>query len=247
MERTRRIRISSLPRVRKRSPAHPEPELEEPKLARVAVVLSGCGYLDGAEIHESVITLLALDRAGAEVECLAPDRAQRDVVDHRNGEAIPGAERNVLVESARIARGEIRDVAEARVVDYDAVILPGGFGAAKNLSSFAVDGPECSIDPGVERLLRDAHEAGKPIGLVCIAPAIGAKLFPDVELTIGTDPETAGALEKMGAHHKSCPVDAFVCDDQARVVSCPAYMLGPGIKDVAVGIEKLVAEVLRLA
>ena len=126
-------------------------------------------------------------------------------------------------------------------------MVPGGYGAAKNLSSFAVDGADCTVDPGVERLLRDAHAAGKPIGLICIAPAIGARLFPDVELTIGSDPGTAGALEQMGAHHKSCPVDAFVCDEKTRVVSCPAYMLGPGIKDVAAGIEKLVHEVLRLA
>jgi enhancing lycopene biosynthesis protein 2 len=216
-------------------------------MTRVAVLLSGCGYLDGAEIQESVITLLALDRAGAQVECLAPDRAQRDVVDHRSGEAVSGEERNVLAEAARIARGAIRDVAQARAEDYDAVILPGGYGAAKNLSSFAVDGPGCDVDPGVERLLRDAHAAGKPIGLICIAPAIGARLFPDVELTIGSDADTAGALEAMGAHHKDCPVDAFVCDERARVVSCPAYMLGPGIKDVAAGIEQLVAEVLRLA
>jgi len=216
-------------------------------MTRVAVLLSGCGYLDGAEIQESVITLLALDRAGAQVECLAPDAAQRDVVDHRSGEAVPGEERNVLAEAARIARGAIRDVAEARAEDYDAVILPGGYGAAKNLSSFAVDGADCEVDPGVERLLRDAQAAGKPIGLICIAPAIGARLFPDVELTIGSDPDTAGALEAMGAHHKDCPVNAFVCDERARVVSCPAYMLGPGIKDVAVGIEQLVAEVLRLA
>ena len=215
-------------------------------MTRVAVLLSGCGYLDGAEIQESVITLLALDRAGAQVECLAPDRAQRDVVDHRSGEAVAGEERNVLTEAARIARGAIRDVAEARAEDYDAVILPGGYGAAKNLSSFAVDGADCEVDPGVERLLRDAQAAGKPIGLICIAPAIGARLFPDVELTIGSDPDTAGALEAMGAHHKDCPVNAFVCDERARVVSCPAYMLGPGIKDVAAGIEQLVAEVLRL-
>ena len=215
-------------------------------MARVAVLLSGCGYLDGAEIQESVITLLALDRAGAQVECLAPDRAQRDVVDHRSGEAVAGEERNVLTEAARIARGAIRDVAEARAEDYDAVILPGGYGAAKNLSSFAVDGADCEVDPGVERLLRDAQAAGKPIGLICIAPTIGARLFPDVELTIGSDPDTAGALEAMGAHHKDCPVNAFVCDERARVVSCPAYMLGPGIKDVAAGIEQLVAEVLRL-
>ncbi len=216
-------------------------------MPRVAVVLSGCGYLDGAEIHESVITLLSLDRAGAEVECFAPDKPQRDVVDHRTGEPVAGETRNVLAEASRIARGQIRDVAEARAEDFDAVVLPGGFGAAKNLSSFAVDGPGCSIYPGVERLLRDVHAAGKPIGLICIAPAIGAKLFPDVELTIGSDPATAGALESMGAHHKQCPVESYVCDERARVVSCPAYMLGPGVKDVAAGIEGLVKEVLRLA
>jgi len=216
-------------------------------MPRVAVVLSGCGYLDGAEIHESVVTLLALDRAGAEVQCLAPDKPQRDVVDHRTGQAVKGESRNVLAESARIARGAIRDVAEARAAEFDAVIVPGGFGAAKNLCSFATLGPDCAVDPGVERLLRDAHAAGKPIGLICIAPAIAARLFPGVELTIGSDPGTAGALEKMGAHHKACAVEAFVCDERARVVSCPAYMLGPGIKDVAAGIEKLVSEVLRLA
>jgi enhancing lycopene biosynthesis protein 2 len=217
------------------------------EMSRVAVVLSGCGYLDGAEIHESVISLLALDRAGAEVQCLAPDKPQRDVVDHRSGQAAEGESRNVLAESARIARGEIGDVAGARAEDFDAVIVPGGFGAAKNLSSFAVEGPDCSVDPGVERLLRDAHAAGKPIGLICIAPAIAARLFPGVDLTIGSDPDTAGALEKMGAHHKSCAVESFVCDERAKLVTCPAYMLGPGIKDVAAGIEKLVREVLRLA
>jgi len=216
-------------------------------MSRVAVVLSGCGYLDGAEIHESVVTLLALDRAGAEVQCLAPDKPQRDVVDHRTGQPVEGEARNVLAESARIARGEIQDVADARAEDFDAVIVPGGFGAAKNLSSFAVEGPGCTVDPGVERLLQDAHAAGKPIGMICIAPAIAARLFPGVDLTIGSDPDTAGALEQMGAHHKACAVESFVCDERARVVSCPAYMLGPSIKGVAAGIEKLVGEVLRLA
>jgi enhancing lycopene biosynthesis protein 2 len=216
-------------------------------MPRVAVVLSGCGYLDGAEIHESVVTLLALDRAGAEVQCLAPDKPQRDVVDHRTGQAVEGESRNVLAESARIARGEIKDVAGARADEFDAVVVPGGFGAAKNLSSFAVEGPGCSVDAGVESLLRDAHAAGKPIGLICIAPNIAAKLFPGVDLTIGSDQATASALEQMGAHHKTCAVEDFVCDEKAKVVSCPAYMLGPGIKDVAAGIEKLVGEVLRLA
>ncbi|MCP3984784.1 MAG: isoprenoid biosynthesis glyoxalase ElbB [bacterium] len=216
-------------------------------MTRVGVILSGCGYLDGTEIHESVIALLSLDREGAQVQCLAPDKPQLDVVDHRTGEAIAGETRNVLVEAARIARGEIEDVANANAADFDAVIVPGGYGAAKNLSSFAVEGPDSTVDPGVEKLLRAVHEARKPIGFICIAPNLAARLFPGVDLTIGSDPETAGALETMGAHHKACPVESFVCDEKAKVVSCPAYMLGPGIKDVAAGIEKLVGEVLRLA
>lgn len=216
-------------------------------MTRVAVILSGCGYLDGGEVHESVIALLSLDRAGAQVQCLAPDKPQRDVVDHRTGEAVTGETRNVLTEAARIARGEIEDVAMADAASFDAVIVPGGYGAAKNLSSFAVEGPGCKVDPGVEKLLREVHQAGKPIGFICIAPNLAARLFPGVDLTIGSDPETASVLETLGAHHKACPVESFVCDEKAKVVTCPAYMLGPGIKDVAAGIEKLVEEVLRLA
>jgi enhancing lycopene biosynthesis protein 2 len=215
-------------------------------MAKIGVILSGCGYLDGAEIQESVVTLLALDRAGAEVECLAPDKEQMHVVNHRTGEVVEGESRNVLTESARIARGEIRDVALANADDYDALILPGGYGAAKNLSNFAVAGPECSVDPGVEKLINHARAAGKPVGFICIAPAIAAQLIPGVELTIGTDASTAAALEQMGATHTDCAVESYVCDEQAKVVSCPAYMLGPGIKDIAIGIERLVDEVLRM-
>ena len=214
---------------------------------RVAVVLSGCGYLDGAEIQESVIALLALDRAGAEVHCFAPDKPQMHVVDHRSGDEVSGESRNVLTESARIARGEITDLADASAADFDAVILPGGYGAAKNLSSFATEGADCAVDPSTEKFLRAMHESGKPVGLICIAPAVGARLFPEVELTIGSDPDTASAIEEMGAHHKACPVEGFICDEKAKVVSCPAYMLGPGIKDVAAGIEALVEQILRLA
>ncbi len=216
-------------------------------MARVGVILSGCGYLDGAEIQEAVLTLLALDRAGAEAICLAPDVPQRKVVNHLTGEE-QGESRNVLVESARIARGQIRDVAEATAEELDALILPGGFGAALNLCDFAVAGPDCTVDPGVARLVREVHAASKPIGAICIAPALIAKILGDegVELTIGNDAETAAALERMGAHHCDCPVDAFVVDRKQKVVTTPAYMLGPGVKDVAAGIERCVAETLGL-
>ena len=146
-------------------------------MAKVGVLLSGCGVFDGAEIHESVITLLALDRAGAEAVCMAPDVDQMHVVDHRTEQPVPGETRNVLTESARIARGDIKDVATVSADDLDAVVIPGGFGAAKNLCTFAVDGPNCTVNPDVQRLVVEMFDKGKPIAAVCIAPALIAKIF----------------------------------------------------------------------
>lgn len=215
---------------------------------RVGVVLSGCGYRDGAEIQESVLTLLALARAGAEAVCFAPDIPQAQVVDHLTGKTVDES-RNVLHESARIARGKVQDVAKADANQLDALILPGGFGAALNLCDFATKGPDAHVDPGVEKLVRAVHAAGKPIGAICIAPALMAKVLGDEgpRLTIGNDAETAQAIEACGATHVTCPVEEAVTDEARRIVTTPAYMLGPGIADVAAGIEHCVAEVLRLA
>jgi len=216
---------------------------------RVGVILSGCGFRDGAEIHESVLTLLALDRAGVETVCFAPDVPQAQVVDHLTGDAVDES-RNVLQESARIARGEITDVKQADAASLDALILPGGFGAALNLCDFAVKGPEASVNEDVAALVRAVHAAGKPIGAICIAPALIAKVLGEdgsPTLTIGTDEGTAAAIEACGAAHESCPVEAFVVDTDARIVTTPAYMLGPTIKHVAEGIEQCVTEVLKLA
>lgn len=212
----------------------------------VGVVLSGCGYLDGAEIHESVCTLLALDRAGATIKCYAPN-VEFDVVDHNTSQPT-GEKRNVLQESGRIARGEIEDLANAKADDLDAVILPGGFGAAKNLSDFAVKGTECEVHPQLAQLLRDMHAAKKPIGAICIAPAVIARALGEHKpsLTIGNDSGTASALESMGAKHCDCPVTEFVIDAENKVVSTPAYMLGPSIHHVQQGIQKTVDEVLKL-
>jgi len=217
-------------------------------MARVGVVLSGCGYLDGAAIQEAVFTLLALDRAGAQVSCFAPDVDQLKVVNHLTGEEAK-ERRNVLVESARIARGKIADVAQAKAADLDALILPGGFGAALNLCDFAVNGPNCTVHPDVAALVKEVHAAGKPIGAICIAPALIAKVLggEKVKVTIGTDAGVGQAIEAMGATHEACPVEQFVVDRQRKVVTTPAYMLGPGPKDVAAGIEGCVAEVLAMA
>ncbi len=215
---------------------------------KVGVVLSGCGVYDGAEIHESVLTLLALDRAGAEAVCLAPDVAQRHVVNHLTGQPAAGESRNVLVEAARIARGAVKDLAGFDPAGLDALVLPGGFGAAKNLSDFAFAGADCSVNPEAARVLRAVHAAGKPVGAICIAPVILARLLgaEKPRLTIGTDPGTASAIGKMGGEHVSCGGGQAVVDAEKRLVTTPAYMLDSPISEVAAGIEKLVAELLAM-
>ncbi|MCC5808606.1 MAG: isoprenoid biosynthesis glyoxalase ElbB [Opitutales bacterium] len=215
---------------------------------KVGIVLSGCGVFDGSEIHESVLTLLALDRADAEAVCMAPNVDQHHVINHLKGEEADD-KRNVLVESARIARGEIEDIAGVRADDLDAVIFPGGFGAAKNLCTFAFDGPNATVNPEVERLLKEMFAARKPIGLICISPVIGAKVLGDsgVELTIGNDADTAAGIEATGAKHINCTVTETHEDPERKVVSTPAYMLGKGIGEVADGIEKLVRTVVAWA
>ena len=213
---------------------------------KIAVILSGCGVYDGAEIHESVITLLRLDQRGAKVQCFAPNIAQMHVINHLTGEVMPET-RNVLVESARIARGEVKDLREADAKDFDALIVPGGFGAAKNLSNFAVEGAGCSLHPDVLALAEAFAEAGKPVGLICISPALAAKIYgPGVVCTIGNDAGTSAAIVKMGGTHEECDVHDIVEDTQRKLVSTPAYMLAKSISEAAGGIYKLIDRVLEL-
>jgi len=216
-------------------------------MPRIGVLLSGCGVFDGSEIHEAVLTLLALDRAGAEIVCTAPDTDQLHVIDHRTQE-VTGETRNVLTESARIARGEIRDLREVHAGDLDGLIIPGGFGAAKNLSDFAVKGPEAKVHPEVQRILEEMAEEGKPIGAICIAPATLTRALAArrPQVTIGTDTATGSAIEAMGGTHHICTVDHIHVDAENRIVTTPAYMLGPGIKEVAEGIQKLVDQVMEM-
>jgi enhancing lycopene biosynthesis protein 2 len=218
-------------------------------MAKVGVILSGCGVYDGSEIHEAVITLLALDRAGAEVVCMAPDVDQMHVVNHLTGDVAEGESRNVLVESARIARGNIVDIQSVTVDDYDALILPGGFGAAKNLCDFAVKGPDCSVNSDIVRLLKATVQAKKPLGAVCIAPAVLAKVLGSdlaPSLTIGTDTGTAEAMQAMGATHIACPVKEVVIDHEHKIVTSPAYMLAGRISEAADGIEETVRILLAM-
>ena len=216
-------------------------------MPKIGVVLSGCGVMDGSEIHESVLTLLALSRQGAEAVCMAPNTDQFHVINHLGGEE-SREKRNVLVESARIARGKIRDMKEVKEKEIDALIFPGGYGAVKNLCTFAIDGTNCKVHPEVARLVKEVHQAGKPIGALCIAPALMAKIFEGsgVELTIGRDKATAEALAQLGQRHRECGVNEIWIDTDHKIVTTPAYMLARNIAEAWEGIEKLVQEVLTL-
>ena len=218
---------------------------------KVAMILAGCGVNDGSEIHEAVLTMLALDKAGAEVHCFAPDGNQAHVVNHLTHQPVAGEKRNVLVESARIARGQVRNLKEASAGDFDALILPGGFGAAKNLCNYATEGREADVNPEVSRIVKEFVAAQKPVGAMCIAPIVVAAVFKGNDkvhpvMTIGSDPSTAADLESFGATHMTCGVKDCVSDVRNRIVSTPAYMLGKGPAEVSEGIAKMVHTVLEM-
>ena len=214
---------------------------------KIGVLLSGCGVMDGSEIHEAVITLLALDKEGMEYICIAPNKEQTQVINHLTNQPV-NEKRNILIESARIARGNIKDIKNIKANELDALIMPGGFGAACNLSSFAKDGANTKVLPEVESFLKELHKLKKPIGAICIAPNLVAKIFGKdaVEITIGTDKNTSSALEQMGAKHINKNVDEIVIDTKNLIVTTPAYMLGKGPKEVEAGITKLVKAIGEL-
>jgi len=218
-------------------------------MKKVGLLLSGCGYNDGSEIHESVISMLALDRAGVETVIMAPNIDQMHVVNHYTGQEMDEF-RNVLVESSRIARGNIKDMAEVTGNDLDALIIPGGFGVAKNLSDYAMAGPDCSVNPDVYRLVSEIYLLKKPIGAICIAPVMMAKIFGEqdesAEMTIGSDELTSKDINTMGSKHIKCLVSEMIIDEDKKLVTTPAYMEAQSIKEAAEGIEKLVKQVLLM-
>ena len=216
-------------------------------MKKIAVILSGSGVFDGAEIHESVLALLAIEQNGATWHCFAPDINQYHVINHLTGEEM-NETRNVLIESARIARGNISDVATLKVEDFDGLLLPGGFGAAKNLTDFAINGAQCSINTHVATACRAFADAGKPAAYLCIAPTIIPLIYQDgVKGTVGNDQGTASAFEQLGGDHVECTVDEYVYDSEHNVLSTPAYMLASTISQAASGINKVVAKLVTLA
>jgi len=212
---------------------------------KFAVILSGCGNKDGAEIHESVMTLWAIHKHGAEFQCFAPDIPQHHVLNFITNQEMDET-RNVLIESARIARGNIKDLKEYKAADFDGLIMPGGLGAAKNLSTFAFDGPHCFVNEDVERAVRETAAQSKPIGALCIAPAIIAKILGDVTVTIGEDVATEAALAQMGASHSKTGHGEICIDLEKKIVTTPCYMLDARVDQIGEGAENLVKAILEM-
>ena len=215
-------------------------------MKKIAVVLAGSGVYDGSEIHEATLTLLAIAEQGAKYQCFAPDIPQAHVVNHLTGEEMPEI-RNVLVEAARIARGNIKPLSQYKAADYDAIIFPGGFGAAKNLCTFAFDGVDCVVIPEVENAVKETVKAGKPIGSLCISPVLITKILSDVEVTIGDDEGTAKAIEEMGGIHVKTTHGEIVVDEKYKVITTPCYMLDATIDQIALGARNVVKKVLEIA
>jgi enhancing lycopene biosynthesis protein 2 len=213
-------------------------------MKKFAVVLAGCGVYDGAEIHEATLSMYQIKKQGADYEIFAPDIDQHHVINHLTGDEMK-EKRNVLVESARIARGKIKPLADFKADDFDAILFPGGFGVAKNLCSFAFDGPDCKVNNDTEKAIKAMHKAGKPIGALCISPVIVAKILGDVELTIGKDKDTATAVEKMGASHKSTSHGEVIIDAGNNVYTTPCYMLDANIVQIGEGAENIVRAILK--
>ncbi|EPA0509788.1 isoprenoid biosynthesis glyoxalase ElbB [Vibrio alginolyticus] len=216
-------------------------------MKKVAVILSGSGVYDGSEIHEAVLALYAIEKAGATWHCFAPNIDQLHVINHLTGDEMDET-RNVLIESARIARGNIDDVAKLNVDEYDALLLPGGFGAAKNLTDFAVSGAECSSNTHVAQACRAFANSKKPAGYLCISPVIIPMIYEQgVKGTVGNDEAVSIAFNQMGGEHTTCPVEDIVFDEKHLVLSTPAYMLAENISQAASGIEKLVSKLIKIA
>ncbi|RUO38145.1 isoprenoid biosynthesis protein ElbB [Aliidiomarina shirensis] len=216
-------------------------------MKKVAILLSGSGVYDGAEINEVVLTLLHIEKQGASYECFAPNISQLHHINHLNGEETPET-RNVLQESARIVRGNVKPLDELNEADFDALILPGGFGVAKNFCNFALNGEDMSVNKEVLAICKAFAEANKPSGYLCIAPVLMPHVFgKGVKATVGNDKDVAEAINNMGGEHVECPVNDIVVDNTHKTASTPAYMLAQSVSEAESGIEKLVAHVLSVA
>jgi enhancing lycopene biosynthesis protein 2 len=215
-------------------------------MKKIAVIISGCGVYDGAEIHESVLTMLSIVKQGASYQLFAPDIQQFHVINHLNGEVMD-EKRNVLVEGARIARGQIKPLSQFKPIEYDALIVVGGYGAAKNLCTFAVDGVDFTVLQEADHAIKQTHAIQKPIGALCISPVLISKILHGVKLTIGQDAATEDVIQQLGGVHQKTDIGGIVIDKDNKIVSTPCYMLDSNIYEMSLGIDSLVKTVLEMS
>ncbi|MBP7103043.1 MAG: isoprenoid biosynthesis glyoxalase ElbB [Bacteroidales bacterium] len=213
-------------------------------MRKIAIIISGCGNLDGAEIHETLMTMLAIDKRGIEYEMFAPDIEQYHVINHITKKEM-SEKRNVLIEAARIARGNIKDINKFSVKNFDAVVFPGGYGVAKNLFSYTLDGVHAKVLPQIEKIIKDTYASGKPIGALCISPVLIAKVLGDITVTIGQDQATADDIIKMGANHINAIQTDVVSDRKNKIFTTPCYMLNASVSDIAEGADNLIQAMLQ--
>lgn len=214
-------------------------------MKKFAIILAGCGVYDGAEIHEAVMAMYAIVKNGAEYQLFAPDIAQHHVVNHLTGAQMPET-RNVLVESARIARGKIKPLTELTMRDFDALVFPGGFGVAKNLCNYAFKGAECTVNTDVSNMIREALSLRKPIGALCISPVLLAKILGEVTITVGPDEEDAANVLAMGANHVVTKLGDVIIDEKHRIFTTPCYQLSSTIVQIAEGADNIVKAMLKV-
>ncbi len=217
-------------------------------MKKIALLLSGCGYLDGTEVTECVSTIIKLSELGTKWTPFSISKSYSPT-SHFAPEHSPPGPLNCLEESARITRSQMTDLKEIRVKDYDALVIPGGYGVAKNFCSWALDGPSCSVDKNVKSVIEEFHSLSLPIGAWCIAPALVSRVLGqhNIQVTIGNDTETAAGIEKTGAIHVPCSVTDFVTDRENKIISTPAYMLQAQPHEVFQGISSALKELWEMA
>lgn len=226
-------------------------------MKKIGVLLSGNGVYDGSEIHEAVLSLLAIEEAGAEWVCLAPNYNQHHVVNHTNGQEMPET-RNILVEAARIARGNIKDIETLDINEIDGLVMPGGFGAAKNFSKWAFQGAAGDINPIIKEFINKVMKAGKPIATLCVSPVVVAKALEGSgkhpKLTLGTDKDPSPydikadsvGLAAMGAQPEMKSITEILVDEENKLISAPCYMMEVGVKEVRANVKMAVEKMMEM-
>lgn len=217
------------------------------KKPHIAVVLSGCGRADGSEIHESVCALLCLENMGCTYQCFAPDIKQAAVINHVNNQPM-SEKRNVLIEAARIARGNILDIKEFNPDDFDGIIFPGGMGAVTNWCDFAEKGTDCTVNTSIYSVIRQCYDKKLVIGAMCIAPVLIAMVLADkkVHFTLGAGGNMAKKLEALGAVHEEVGVSDVCIDRKNLVCTTPAYMLATNMIEVCQGAQNMIGAMCQL-